>query len=137
MMHTRHNAVQLTRAVPAISFGLTHLGPWCGGAHMGISLSGVDAVAAIHIRKKVYARALSHLSSWLNQVHNLNNGERFWEIIVFRFLNHYVDEMTCRFLFAKQALASQPDMRPVVLHADDYETVHSDADIFSAFDTSD
>lgn len=114
---------------------LLFLGPWCTlhnqrekWAHLDYAMlpnpwddQGRFHQAGLYCRQ-VYEHLLEELASYLNRVHMVNFGLRYWRILVGPWPLSYVDAFYDRYVCLTEALGSFPQLHTWLLREEDYRT---------------
>lgn len=67
---------------------------------------------------------VEELTTYLNGVHNVSHGPRYWRILVGFWLHYYVHDLYGRYVLLREALDSFPDIRTVCLSPTCWVTPH-------------
>src|SRR5689334_13288435 len=109
------------------------LGQWCVSTRRPDSLDIRDArimPSPWNDRERFYEAAgrvhryaetlLSHLTRYLNQVHQTHHSERYWRIIIGPWTIQYTHVLYDRFINLQTAFATYPDLGTVVMDEDSF-----------------
>jgi putative transferase (TIGR04331 family) len=114
---------------------LLFLGPWCTRndqqdrwAHRDYLFlpnpwddRGKLLQAALYC-KGVHDRLLGELGRWLNAVHRVNFGQRYWQILLSPWLSGFVDVFFDRYVHINEALSFCPELKTWLLDEREYLT---------------
>lgn len=70
----------------------------------------------------VHDHLLGELSRWLNEVHRVNSGQRYWQILLGPWLSGFVDVFYDRYVHITEALAFCPELKTWLLDEREYLT---------------
>jgi putative transferase (TIGR04331 family) len=84
----------------------------------------------------VHDHLLGKLSLWLNKVHQVNFGQRYWQILLSPWLSGFVDVFFDRYVHINEALSFCPELQTWLLDEREYLTPWDNRE-FTAFLTGD
>lgn len=118
-----------------LSDQLLFLGPWCTPydqrhqwAHLASQVlpNPWDDREKLHQAgrycQRVFEHLLGELSGYLNRVHGVNFGERYWRVLLGPWLLHFVDVYHDRFVCLREAFTGFPGITTWLLRKSDYRT---------------
>lgn len=70
----------------------------------------------------VHDHLLGELSLWLNKVHRVNHGQRYWQILLSPWLSAFVDVFFDHYIHINEALALYPEFQTWLLDEREYFT---------------
>ena len=76
-----------------------------------------------------YERILDHLAGYLNEVHGVSNGQRYWRILIGPWLFHFIHIVYDRYTNLVDAFAQFPNLETVLLDPGSYRTPKETMDL--------